>query len=131
MKAKEIAEALDGIAAVNLSEPRPGDLERVYNEYKRTYKDLKAAEAKIRELETDIGAIAHKSAMQIGRIANLEVERDRAMGALREAYGAFETLKFFMQDTLSYSRGEVENFVRNKSNETLAKLESQFPELKK
>lgn len=32
--------ALDGFAAVNLAEPSPGDLERIYDAYKETFDQL-------------------------------------------------------------------------------------------
>lgn len=33
------AESLDGVTAVNLDEPSPGDLERVYQEYLKTLRE--------------------------------------------------------------------------------------------
>lgn len=43
------AESLDGVAAVNLDEPSPGDLERVYQEYLKTLRENRELKSLVSE----------------------------------------------------------------------------------
>lgn len=53
---------------VNLAEPSPGDLERVFNAYVETRVDLKACEAKLAEVTANcISLSLHESRMQVER----------------------------------------------------------------
>lgn len=86
MKIKDVMKALDGVAAVNLAEPSPGDLERIVN----AYNEERIAYSKLLIITNEIVKALERFAK---RERALGLEKGIAINAITQWYEFNEKIK--------------------------------------